>query len=50
MHAFALFAMRFNFCRIPSTLRVIPAMAAGLSKAVREIEDLLTLIDWGAVL
>jgi hypothetical protein len=31
--------------RIQLTLRVTPAMAAGLSKAVWEIEDLLKLID-----
>ncbi|HEX4053524.1 MAG TPA: DDE-type integrase/transposase/recombinase [Tepidisphaeraceae bacterium] len=44
-HAIALYVMHYNYCKIHSTLRVTPAMAAGLSKTVWEIEDLLKLID-----
>jgi hypothetical protein len=44
-HAIALNFMHYNFCKIHSTLRVTPAMAAGLSKSVWEIEDLVALID-----
>jgi IS1 family transposase len=43
-HAFALFAMHYNFCKIHKTLRVTPAMEAGLTDHVWEIEELLALI------
>ena len=43
-HALALYFMHYDFCKIHSTLRVTPAMATGLSRAVWEIEDLLKLI------
>jgi len=33
------------YCEIHSTLRITPAMAAGLPDQVWEIEDLLKLID-----
>jgi hypothetical protein len=35
----------YNYCRINQTLRVMPAMACGLSREVWEIEDLPNLID-----
>jgi len=35
----------YNFCRIHQALRVTPAMAAGLSKTVWEIEDLAALVE-----
>jgi hypothetical protein len=41
----ALHFMHYNYCWIHQTTRVTPAMAAGLSKTVWEIEDLLKLID-----
>jgi hypothetical protein len=44
-HAIAINFVHYNFCRIHSSLRVTPAMAAGLAKEVWEIEDLLKLID-----
>jgi hypothetical protein len=44
-YAFALFVMHYNFCKLHGTIRVTPAMEAGLSKTVWEIEDLLKLID-----
>jgi hypothetical protein len=37
--------MHYNYCKIHMTLRQTPAMSAGLSKSVWEIEDLLKLID-----
>jgi IS1 family transposase len=45
MHAFALFAMHYNFCRIHKTLRVAPAMEAKLTDHVWELEEVLALID-----
>jgi IS1 family transposase len=44
-HAIALYFMHYNYCKIHTTTRITPAMAAGLSKTVWEIEDLLKLID-----
>lgn len=40
-HAVALYFMHCNFCRVYKTLRVTPAMEAGLTDRVWEIEDLL---------
>jgi IS1 family transposase len=45
MHAVALNFMYYNYCRIHKTLRVTPAMEAGLTNNVWEIEDLVALID-----
>jgi IS1 family transposase len=45
MHAIALHYMFYNFCRIHKTLRCTPAMEAGISKTVWEIEDILKLLD-----
>ena len=42
--AFALFAMHYNFCRIHKTLRVTPAMAAGIADHPWEIEELVALL------
>lgn len=44
-HAIALNFAHYNFCRIHKTLRVTPAMEAGLTNHVWEIEELLALID-----
>jgi hypothetical protein len=54
-HAVALHFMHYNFCRIHQTLRVTPAMAAGLTDRVWEIADLVALMPkpvakaWGSV-
>jgi hypothetical protein len=44
-HAIAINFAHYNFCRIHKTLRVTPAMEAGLTDHVWEIEELLALID-----
>lgn len=44
-HAVALYFMHYNFCRIHQSLRVTPAMAAGVTDRVWEISDLVSLID-----
>ena len=41
----ALHAMHYNFCRIHQTLRVTPAMEAGISQHVWSIEDVINLLD-----
>ncbi len=45
MHAIALHYMYYNFVRIHQSLRCTPAMEAGISKTVWEIEDIVALID-----
>jgi IS1 family transposase len=43
-HMIALYFMHYNFCRVHKTLRVTPAMEAGLTDHVWEIEELLNLL------
>ncbi len=43
-HAAALFYIHYNFCRIHKTLRVTPAMEAGLTDHVWSLEELLALL------
>jgi IS1 family transposase len=43
--AIALHFMHYNFCRIHQTLRVTPAMAAGVTDHVWEIEEIVLLLD-----
>jgi hypothetical protein len=45
MHMVVLYAVWFNFVRIHKTLRMSPAMAAGVSKRLWSMEDVVTLID-----
>ena len=45
MHMVALYTMFYNFCRIHKTLRVTPAMEAGLTDRVWDIEDILAIMD-----
>lgn len=40
-HMVALYFMHYNFCRVHNTLRVTPAMEAGLTDHVWEIEELI---------
>jgi len=44
-HSISLHFMYYNFCRIHQTLRVTPAMEAGVSDHVWEIEDVIDLIN-----
>jgi IS1 family transposase len=44
-HAVALHFMYYNFCRIHQALRITPAMAAGISTHLWEIEDILSLLN-----
>lgn len=44
-HMLALFFCYYNFARIHQTLRITPAMAAGVSTRVWEIADIVTLLD-----
>jgi IS1 family transposase len=43
-YAIALHFVYYNFCRIHKSLRVTPAMEAGLTKNIMEIEDIIKLI------
>ena len=44
-HAVALHFMYYNFCRIHSTLKITPAMAAGVTERLWEIGDIVDLIE-----
>jgi hypothetical protein len=43
--AIALHYMHYNFCRIHKTLRVTPAMAAGVTDRVWDIAEIVNLLD-----
>ncbi|RJP89361.1 MAG: IS1 family transposase [Desulfobacteraceae bacterium] len=43
--AVALHFMYYNFCRIHTTLRVTPAMEAGISDRLWSVQDILNLLD-----
>jgi len=43
-HAVALHYMHYNFCRIHQTLRVTPAMEAGISDHVWSLEEMIALL------
>ena len=45
MHMVALYTVWYNFIRIHKTLRVTPAMEAGLSETVWDMEDLVRIMD-----
>jgi len=44
-HAVALHFMHYNFCRVHQTLRVTPAMEAGIADHVWGIEEIVALLD-----
>jgi IS1 family transposase len=44
-HAIALHFMHYNFCRIHKSLRVSPAMSAGVSQTLWTLEDIVNMID-----
>jgi hypothetical protein len=43
-HALALYFMYYNFCRIHQTLRVTPAMQAGIANHVWSIDEIVSLL------
>ena len=45
IHALSLFALHYNFCKIHKTLRVTPAMEAGLTNHVWKIEEIINLLE-----
>lgn len=45
IHALALYFAFYNFCRIHKTLRVIPAMAAGITDRLWSLADIVAKID-----
>jgi IS1 family transposase len=44
-HAVALYFLHYNFCRVHKTLRVTPAMEAGIADHVWSLEELIALLD-----
>ncbi len=44
-HAVALHFMYYNFCRVHQTLRVTPAIKAGIADHVWTLEELVSLLD-----
>jgi IS1 family transposase len=44
-HSVALFAIYYNFVRIHKTLRTTPAMAAGVTKRLWEISDVVDVLE-----
>jgi hypothetical protein len=45
VHAIALYFVWYNFCRQHKSLRVSPAMAAGVSDRLWSLEDVVAKID-----
>ena len=44
-HAVALHYMHYNFCRIHQSLRVTPAMEAGIANHIWSVEEIAGLLD-----
>lgn len=44
-YAVALHFVLYNFVRVPRTLRVTPAMAAGLTDRLWEMKDIVALLE-----
>lgn len=45
VYAMAIYFMHYNFVRIHQTLRVTPAMAAGVTDKLWDLEDMATLLE-----
>lgn len=45
MHAIAIYMMHYNFVRIHKSLRITPAMAAGVTPSLLSLEDMVKIID-----
>jgi hypothetical protein len=49
-YAVALFALYYNFVRVHKTLRMTPAMAAGVTGRLWEISDVVDLLEtWESI-
>lgn len=48
IHALALYFAFYNFCRIHKSLKVTPAMAAGITDRLWSLEDIVAKMDEGA--
>ena len=48
MHALALYFVHYNFCRIHKSLRVTPAMQAGVTDRLWSLEDVIARMDEAA--
>ncbi len=46
----AIYFMYYNYCRVHQTLRVTPAMEAGLSSHVWDVSELVSLLDNRSIL
>ena len=44
-HSLSLYFFYYNFCRIHKSLKVTPAMAAGVSDHLMDMSDLVRLVD-----
>jgi hypothetical protein len=48
-HVLAIYFMHYNYVRIHATLRVTPAMAAGVSKTLWSMDDIVKVVEeWEA--
>jgi hypothetical protein len=48
-HMMSIYFMHYNFIRIHQTLRMTPAMAAGVTKKLWEMSDMVQVLeDWEA--
>jgi IS1 family transposase len=45
LHMLSLYFVHYNFCRVHKTLRTSPAMAAGVSEILHDVEWIVGLID-----
>ena len=45
IYAISLYFVFYNFCRIHKTLKVTPAMAAGITDKLMSMEDVVGLMD-----
>jgi len=47
VHAVAVYSMHYNFVRIHQTLKITPAMAAGVTSKLWEMSDMVKVLeDW----
>lgn len=49
-HMLAIYFMYYNFCRVHQTLRVTPAMEAGISNPVWNIQEMVKILDGRSIL